>query len=172
MYKRVFIGLGTNIGDRKKNLVNALRKLKRAPFLQIVNISSIYETEAMYNLDLPDFYNMVIEIETRLEPEDLLSFLKKIEVEMGRDLKRQERYEPRIIDLDIITFQDTVVRTDKLTIPHEGMWERGFVLIPLQEIAPDYVCPVTGMEISEMVSKLDSKSREVKKIGSVPVSEL
>lgn len=100
MYKRVFIGLGTNIGDRKKNLVNALRKLKRAPFLQIVNISSIYETEAMYNLDLPDFYNMVVEVETRLEPEDLLSFLKKIEVEMGRDLKRQERYEPRIIDLD------------------------------------------------------------------------
>lgn len=172
MYKRVFIGVGTNTGDRKSNIINTLRKLKNAPFLRVVNVSSIYETRAMYNRDLPDFYNMVIEVETGLEPESLLDFLKSIEAEMGRNLKRVQRYEPRVMDLDIIAFHDTVMKTDKLTIPHKGMWERGFVLIPLQEIAPDYVCPVTGMSISEMISRLNGENGEVKRVCSLSMSEL
>src|SRR5512135_1382760 len=148
MIHLVYISLGSNLGDRALNLTNAISAL--APKVQSLLQSSIYETEPWGYADQPSFLNQVIRAETILGPLDLLEFMKEIEVKLGR--KETFRFGPRLIDLDILFYDDLILDTPRLTIPHPRITERAFVLIPLAEIAPDLNHPVINKTIQELIS--------------------
>ncbi len=147
---RVFIALGSNLGDRQDNLDRALEALTAA--VRITARSSIYETDPAYVLDQPVFLNMVVAGETRLRPEPLLAELKRIEAEIGRVPTR--RNGPRVIDLDILYYGDQVVDTGRLIVPHPRISERLFVLEPLCEIAPEWRHPVLKRTSRELLAGL------------------
>jgi 2-amino-4-hydroxy-6-hydroxymethyldihydropteridine diphosphokinase len=140
-----YLSLGSNLGNRQENLDTALKLL--AQRMQIGKISSIYDTEPVGNPNQPRFLNLACEVSTRLTPEGLLALAKGIELKMGRHSRSGE---PRTIDVDILLYGDTVMKAKDLEIPHPKMTERQFVLVPLAEIAPDAVHPVTKKTIKEM----------------------
>lgn len=146
----IFLALGSNLGNRKANLYAAIDRLRR--HIAIRRVSPVYETEPAYVTDQPSFLNMALRGETTLDPDTLLVFLKTIEQEMGRE--KTIRFGPRVVDIDILLFDDLRVATDVLTIPHPRMAERAFVLIPLADIAPALVIPGTGKTVSELVGAL------------------
>jgi 2-amino-4-hydroxy-6-hydroxymethyldihydropteridine diphosphokinase len=129
-----YIGIGSNEGDRVANLAQAIEALAAIPESHVERVSHAYETEPAYHVDQPPFANAVAELQTDLEPEQLLGHLHIIEDEMGR--VRAIDNGPRVIDLDILTFGDEEMVSDTLTIPHTGLLERDFVVTPLLEIAP------------------------------------
>jgi 2-amino-4-hydroxy-6-hydroxymethyldihydropteridine diphosphokinase len=133
----VYLALGANLGDRRRNLRVAVERLREE--VQVERMSSVYETEPAYVIDQPRFLNMALRGRTALEPLELLAFLKRVERELGR--AAGPRFGPRLIDLDILLYGDLVLATPELTIPHPRMAERPFVLAPLAEIAPDLVPP-------------------------------
>jgi 2-amino-4-hydroxy-6-hydroxymethyldihydropteridine diphosphokinase len=141
----VYLGLGSNLGNRQENLDQALKLL--AQRMRLGKVSSIYDTEPIGNVNQPRFLNMACEAFTRLSPEGLLALVKGIEQKLGRYSRSGE---PRIIDIDVLLFGDQVVNTRDLVIPHPQIAERSFVLVPLSEIAPDVVHPVTKKTIREM----------------------
>ena len=144
----VFLALGSNLGDCLANLQAAIAALKPEIFNLVC--SPIYETPPWGYLDQPKFLNQVIQAETDLQPADLLTHLKKIETRLGRQPGIQ--YGPRLIDLDILFFDDLIIDSPRLTIPHPGLEGRGFVLLPLAQIAPDLRHPVLGITIREMLA--------------------
>jgi len=150
--EEIFLGLGTNLGNRIENLRNA--KALLAPKVEILQESSIYQTPPWGYLDQPKFLNQVIEVRTKLQPYQLLRYLKAVETQMGR--VTLFRYGPRIIDLDIIFYGDRVINRKKLQIPHPRMAERAFVLIPLCEIAPGFVHPVLGIQAKDLLKIIDT----------------
>ena len=147
--KRVYLALGSNVGDREANLRMAIRKLHRRD-LRVSRISSVYETAAVYYLDQPDFLNCVVEADTELFPMRLLLRVSNIERSMGR--KRLIPKGPRNIDIDIVLHGSSIVDTPQLKIPHPRMGERRFVLEPLAELAPDLRHPVEQRTIREMLA--------------------
>ena len=149
--QRIFLSLGSNLGDRESNLEKALSSL--SPHVNVVNQSSIYETEPWGFLDQPNFLNQVLEGETNLSPLELIDYVKGIEKEIGR--KPGRRFGPRLVDIDILFYGDQIISEDGLSIPHKRMTERAFVLIPLYEIAPDLVFPGSSQMIKDLVSGLD-----------------
>ena len=153
----IYLSLGSNLGDRLANLRNAINLLP--PKVQPEVKSSIYETEPWGYADQPAFLNQVIRADTTLEPSDLLEFLKQIEAKLGR--QQTFRFGPRVIDLDILFYDDLVLETPKLTIPHPRIAERAFVLVPMAEIAP-YMChPVLGKTIQDLKTGVESGSIEL-----------
>jgi len=132
-----YIGLGSNLGDREQYLVKALERLEKNPKITITKMSSIYETFPIGITEQPLFLNMVIEIETIYSPIELLDLLQKIEAESGR--KRDVKWGPRTLDLDILLYNQENMKSERLIVPHPRMQERGFVLIPLYEINPGLV---------------------------------
>ena len=148
----IYLALGTNLGDRSANL-SAVRSAL-APQVQVQRASPVYETEPWGVLDQPRFLNQVLEVETTLEPLDLLRFLKQLEADLGR--KPGIRYGPRLIDLDIILFGHRVVSLPELNIPHPRLAERAFVLVPLMDLAPDLRHPVLGKTIRELLLAVDA----------------
>ncbi len=146
----VYIGLGSNMGDRRANLDKALELLSQR--VTVLEVSSTYDTEPVDNINQPRFLNLACKVSTRLEPIGLLTLLKGIESMMGR--KQTGPNTPRPIDIDILFFGKLVMDTEKLTIPHPRLIERAFVLVPLADIAPDLVHPVTGKTVLEMLKSL------------------
>lgn len=145
-----YIGIGSNLGDRKNNCQKAVELLGEYG-VKAIKTSSMYETEPWGVKDQPEFINMAVEAETSLAPRGLLNALKGIEKRMGR--APSEKYGPRVIDLDILLYGDVVVEEHGLKIPHPHMHERDFVLRPLMEIAPEVVHPVSGKRITELLSR-------------------
>ena len=144
------IALGSNLQDREKNLQKAIEKISN--FSNTVKKSSIYETEPVGYKDQGKFLNQVIEIETELSPRDLIIRLQEIEHKMGR--KREVKNGPRTIDLDILFYENEIVESDKLNIPHPRLHERKFVLDPLREIAPDKMHPQLNQTIETLWTNL------------------
>lgn len=148
MSLRVYLSLGSNIADRAANLKQAIAHLGELG--TVVAVSSFYETEPVENTLQPWFLNCAVALDTDNTPKQLLSAVLKIEREMGRTRSRDEWKGPRIIDIDVIFFGDSVIQTAGLTIPHPAMHERRFVLEPLAEIAPDVRHPVLKQTAREM----------------------
>jgi 2-amino-4-hydroxy-6-hydroxymethyldihydropteridine diphosphokinase len=146
MAETAYLGLGSNLGDRLVNLREAVRLLAERPGIAVLRCSRVYETEAV-GPPQPAYLNAVVEVLTELEPRDLLGACLGVEEQMGR--VRTERWGPRTIDLDVLTFGQRVVDEDGLSIPHPRMHERGFVLVPLRELDPDPMLP-GGRRLGEL----------------------
>ncbi len=149
----IYIGLGSNLGDRLENLDKTIEALP--PRIHKVAASLVYETDPWGYLDQPTFLNQVIEVETELLPLDLLASLKQIEHKLGR--QATFRNGPRLIDLDIIVYGDWILDQDGLVIPHPRMHERAFVLKPLADLAADLCHPIYGTTIQELLHNVDQK---------------
>ena len=153
----VYLGLGSNLGDREANLQEVRRLLSER--LRIDKVSSIYETEPVGDAKQPRYLNQVCQAFTTLPPASLLTLVKGFELKMGRTGPTGA---PRPIDIDILFYGDQVVRTADLIIPHPRLTERAFVLVPLAEIAPDLVHPVVKKTVRKLLTALADKSGVVR----------
>jgi 2-amino-4-hydroxy-6-hydroxymethyldihydropteridine diphosphokinase len=153
----VYLGLGTNLGDRLKNLQDARSALE--PQVHVVKVSPIYETAPWGYLEQPSFLNQALRAETELSPEALLDFLKHLEQELGRT--PTFRNGPRLIDIDILFYDHLILTTNKLRIPHPSIEFRTFVLAPLADIAPYFCHPVLGCRIQDLLSQVDASDVKV-----------
>ena len=142
-----YLHLGSNKGDRTSYLSNAIKQIT-AKIGQVTDQSAIYQTEPWGKKDQDEFLNMAIKVESNLAPEDALNAAKKIETDMGSEKK--EKWGPRIIDIDILYCGDLIMEKDNLVIPHPHIYERNFVLIPLMEIAGDFIDPAKEMSIEDI----------------------
>jgi 2-amino-4-hydroxy-6-hydroxymethyldihydropteridine diphosphokinase len=157
---RVYIGLGSNLGDRKANIREAEEKLNALPATRIVKASSLYESEPLGDAKTW-FVNSVLEVETDFEPDELLKRTRAIETAMGRKRVKGKRWGSRIIDLDLLLFDNQTVSKRTLKIPHPEMHKRRFVLLPLSELAPHVTHPQLGTTISELLGGLKDPKKVV-----------
>lgn len=163
---KVFLGLGSNLGDREKNITSALRLLAKLPTTKLVRCSSIYETAPWGMSEQPSFLNCACEVETALKPTELLDSIMSIEKELGRE-RTKERYGSRIIDIDILLYGDTVESGENWKIPHSAMHLRRFVLVPLCEIASDFLHPLIKKTIRQLLEECPDRL-EVKIFSAPP----
>ena len=144
---RIFVGLGSNLGDRERNLCEAVERLRE---IGAVRLSTLRDTDPVGVVDQPNFLNAVAELSSELPARELLDRLLEIERELGRDRGKEERWGPRTIDLDLLLYGDEVIEEPGLTLPHPRLAERRFVLEPLHELAPDLVLP-DGRRIKDLL---------------------
>jgi 2-amino-4-hydroxy-6-hydroxymethyldihydropteridine diphosphokinase len=148
----VYLSLGTNVGQRRQNLARAVAGLGEV--MEITAVSPIYQTPPWGLTDQPDFLNLCLAATTSLTALDLLHFTRQLEIDLGR--KKTVRWGPRLIDIDILFYDDKISYSDELTIPHPQIAQRAFVLVPLADIAPDLVHPETGQTVREMVTAVNT----------------
>ena len=160
MSKTVYLSLGSNIGDRERNLRDALGLLAE-PALRVLRVSSFYETEPVGVSGQRWYLNAVVEVETDFFPKQLLARLLRIEQQLGR--RRLKPRGPRTIDIDILLYGGSVIEADELQVPHPRMGERRFVLEPLAELAPDLRHPVTRATVREMLKAV--VGQQVRRLG-------
>jgi 2-amino-4-hydroxy-6-hydroxymethyldihydropteridine diphosphokinase len=157
---RVFIGLGGNLGNVVSTLDQALFALDEVPQTTVRRQSSYYQTPAWGNTDQPAFINAVAECQTRLAPQIFLEHLLLLEQRFGRERSVAERWQPRRLDLDILLFGELQIHSIGLTVPHPHMHERGFVLVPLAELAPQLLIPGVG-SVQSCLAALDVSDIQV-----------
>jgi len=151
MTELVYLGIGSNIGDKEINIFTAIAALDVRDEIIVKRTASVYETEPMYNTDQPTFFNTVVELETTLLPESILQVCQGIELMLGRS-QNHKKNEPRVIDLDILAYETKSVDIINLKIPHPQLFARKFVLVPWAEISPDFMVQDYGRSVSELLS--------------------
>ena len=144
-----YLGLGSNLGEREEHLRGGVRLLCNS--LKLIRLSSVYETEPWGYTDQPPFLNLVCEMETDQTSHQVLKAAKEVERRVGRS--PTFRYGPRVLDIDLLLYDDQMISTASLTVPHPGMAERAFVLVPLAEIASTQVHPVIGLSVGELLAQ-------------------
>lgn len=155
MKNQAYIALGSNMGDRERYLIEAIKKIHQQPNIEVVNISSIYETDPVGYTDQDQFLNMVIYVNTDLTAFQLLSTLQEIERQLNR--KREIKWGPRTLDLDILLFNHENIEAEQLIVPHPRMHERAFVLIPLYELNQEVSIPNVDESILTIIDQLHDK---------------
>jgi 2-amino-4-hydroxy-6-hydroxymethyldihydropteridine diphosphokinase len=162
MMSRVYIGIGSNLGDREFLVRKAVEALRQLPQTNVSGVSSLYDTEPVGEMEQPPFLNAVAWIETELPARDLLWQMLLIEKRMGR--VRSKRWGPRPIDLDLLFYDDELIDEPDLQVPHPEAHRRAFVLFPLLELDPNFRHPVTGETVRRMIQKLPPNP-PVRKLG-------
>ena len=157
-----YIGLGSNLGNRLGNIRFALAAMGQMPGSSVLRMSGVYETEPFGNADQPKFLNAAVELETSLEPMVLLRSLQRIEQHMGR--VRQVKWEPRVIDLDILYFGSQVIDIPDLKVPHPELSLRGFVLVPLCDLIPEFEDPASRQKVKVLLKKVPRTKGDIKKM--------
>ncbi len=160
MSNTAYIGIGSNLGSPRENCERSIVLLGAHPKIEVTARSSFYKTEPVGSRDQDWFLNVAIQIATDLEPLALLDALLSIESSMGRI--RAEKWGPRIIDLDILLYEDSVIKSDRLKIPHPEMTQRGFVLAPLAQLAPNLIHPMAKKTIRQLLSELPEDKKVVR----------
>ncbi|WP_026957768.1 MULTISPECIES: 2-amino-4-hydroxy-6-hydroxymethyldihydropteridine diphosphokinase [Aliagarivorans] len=155
-----YIGLGTNLGDPLKQALLARHTLSESPLWTLSAVSSLYRSRPMGPQDQPDYLNAVVALETSLSPEALLDALQAIEQQQGR--QRLRRWGERTLDLDILLYGDQVLSSERLQVPHTGMTQREFVLLPLVEIAPELHLP-DGRAVKDLAAAIDNNGLHIAK---------
>jgi len=157
---KAFVALGSNLNEPASQVISAFQAIDKLPRTKLVKQSSLYQSEPVGYADQPDFINAVAEISTQLSPEKLLEALLEIEKEAGRE--RSFANAPRVLDCDLLLYDDLIINTKNLTLPHPRMHERGFVLLPLAEIAPELTLP-DGSNVVKLA--LAHKNQGIKKLA-------
>lgn len=157
---KVYLGLGSNLGNRAEYISKAISEINTSANCDVIKLSSVYESKPYGNTGQPNFFNAILEVETKFSLIQLFGFIKSIEAELGR--KERKRWAPREIDIDIILYGKTVYSDGRLTVPHKDMLNRDFVIKPLLELDPGIKHPVTGEKLadvntgtSNIINKLD-----------------
>ena len=157
----IILSIGTNIGDRERNIENAVKALGEIG--KVTAISPIYTSEPWGFESENGFYNIALILESDLSPLDLLRKTQRIEKELGRTAKTTTEYADRVIDIDIIAYGQTIIETPELTIPHKLMHLRNFVLYPLADITPNWVHPILQLSVQELKNKSEDNNIPHKK---------
>ena len=150
MSELIYLGIGSNIGDRETNIFSAIAALDVRDDIKVMRTASIYETDPLYNLQQPKFLNTVVELKTSLDPEIMLQVCQGVELMLGRS-SNHKKNDPRVIDLDILAYETKSIDLDNLKIPHPDLITRKFVLVPWNEITPDFMVQDFGRTVSELL---------------------
>lgn len=156
-WHKVYLSLGSNMGDKRENLLEAIKKVGELENTEVVKSSTILETEPFGYIEQDNFLNACLEVKTLLTPQEFLSSILKIELDMGR--VREIKWGPRVIDIDILFYDAEIIQEDNLAVPHPWICEREFVLEPLSEIAPNYVHPLERKTIMMLARKLKESGK-------------
>lgn len=156
-WHKAYLSLGSNMGDKRENLLEAIKRVGELENTEVVKSSTILETEPFGYIEQDNFLNACLEVKTLLTPQEFLSSILKIELDMGR--VREIKWGPRVIDIDILFYDDEIIQEDNLAVPHPWICEREFVLEPLSEIAPNYVHPLERKTIMMLARKLKESGK-------------
>lgn len=160
-WNRTYVAFGSNLGEKEKNITEAIEKIRTNRFCRVNKVSEVYETAPYGCVAQEDFFNGVLELDTILSPKELLAYLQKLEADAGRE--RKIHWGPRTLDLDIIFYENIILDLSDLVIPHEDMQNREFVLMPMNDIAPYYRHPLFGKTVKTLLGELQSKSNQLEK---------